>query len=282
MLASWHLAASESLIGREALTDRSRSCRSARTPRRCRTPRPRRALRGISSGSSRPPPGRTEQPCSSHPRSRFPGWPARRRQPRRPMRTQRELRYPSGKQKLVDLSHALCPLSNVLESMAIVRAALRGMGSIRVNVWLRSGEHGRLTDVDPARLEGGSRLVQLLLGHGDEFRPLRDRGFVVEHVGEERLDRRLLGQRVLVRVAEELPRQRRVLGLDGLDGRGDAALAAVDLDALDLLRVREQVRETEVAERAPLGRRRRRRSRCRPRLRSSRSGSRPPHRRSRR
>src|SRR5919106_1927423 len=92
-------------------------------------------------------------------------------------------------------------------------------------------------------------LRQLLLCHGDEQRLLGDLLLVLEVELDERLDLGSL-QGLGARVDEQRPRQRLVAAvLHRLRARGDASVAAVDLDGLHRVRVLLGVGEAEVAHR---------------------------------
>src|SRR5918992_5373088 len=93
-------------------------------------------------------------------------------------------------------------------------------------------------------------LGQLLLRHGDEQCLLGDLLLVLEVELDERLDLGSL-QGLGARVDEQWPRQRLVAAvLHRLRARGDASVAAVDLDGLHRVRVLLGVGEAEVAHRA--------------------------------
>ena len=98
------------------------------------------------------------------------------------------------------------------------------------------------------------QLVLLGLRQRDEQRLLGEVGGVVEVVLDERLDLRLF-QRAALHVDEERAAERRVGAvLHRLGARRDAASAAVDLDALELVSVLLEVGEAEVAEAALVAR----------------------------
>ena len=107
---------------------------------------------------------------------------------------------------------------------------------------------------------------------------LGDRVEVVEEVGHE-AEHLGLREGLVLHVDEERAGERRVGAvLRGLGARGDAAVAAVDLERLERVLVLLVVRVAEVAEAALVARDAPGRSCCRPRSRCSRRGSRPPRR----